>query len=207
MKLLRIDSSGRHRSVTRRLTESFAQAWTTAHPDGVVMERNLAATPLPQITDDWSATYGDPAQMSAAQHEYLATSDSLIAELLAADLILIGAPMYNFTISAPLKAWIDQIVRLNKTVAYGATGPVGLFAELKKTVVVVTSRGGTYSMTPSASNFDFQESYLRRILLFIGLGDVTFIHAENQMRGEQAAMALAEAMKRIGQWATSRPST
>ena len=117
MKLLRIDSSARGTSVTRKLTQSFTELWRKNHIDSVVVERDLASLPLPNVTDDWSATFGDPAKMTDAQRQYLATSDLLIDELLTADEIVIGAPMYNFTISAPLKAWIDQIVRLGKTVA------------------------------------------------------------------------------------------
>jgi FMN-dependent NADH-azoreductase len=204
MKLLRIDSSARGSSVTRKLTAAFADAWGREHQEGEVMERDLSATALPHITDDWAATFGDPGKMTPSQREYLSTSDTLIAELLAADVIVIGAPMYNFTISWELKAWIYQVVRLGQTVVYEPSGPKGLLE--RKRVVVITSRGGSYSSDASAPNFDFQESYLRRILSFMGLNDVIFVHAENQRRGDQAQSAREAAAERIGQVASQTAS-
>ncbi|HKW35990.1 MAG TPA: NAD(P)H-dependent oxidoreductase, partial [Candidatus Acidoferrum sp.] len=150
---------------------------------------------LPQITDDWGATFLEPSKVTAAQRSYLATSDELIEELQAADTIVIGAPMYNFSIPAPLKAWIDQIVRLGKTWGYGASGPQGLLSDKK--VIVVTARGGTYEKGTARGALDFQEPYLQHILAFIGLTDVTFVHAENQT-GEQGVVSLAKARERIG---------
>ena len=118
----------------------------------------------------------------------------MIEELRAAETIVIGAPMYNFSISSPLKAWIDQIVRIGKTFSYGSNGPRGLL-EMKK-VVVITARGGAYEKGTATEAFDFQVPYLRHILGFIGLTDVTFIHAENQSR-EQAPASFGAAVERI----------
>ncbi len=197
MKLLKIDSSARNSSVSRQLTAKFVEAWKKQNPSGEVIQRDLSATPLPHITDEWSATYRDPSTLTSAQQQYLFTSDALIEELAAADTIVVGAPMYNFMISWELKAWIDQVVRVGKTVVYVASGSKGLLAEKK--VVVITSRGGSYSMDASSEQFDFQESYLRRILGFIGLTDVTFIHAENQARREKAESSRNAAVERIEQ--------
>src|SRR5712692_3292243 len=197
MKLLKIDSSARRSSVSRQLTAKFVEAWKEENPDGVVLERDLSTTLLPHITDDWSATYGDPSELTPAQQQYLSTSDALIEELVGADTIVVGAPMYNFTISWELKAWIDQVVRVGKTMSYGATGPKGLLGGKK--VVVITSRGGAYSADSPDAHPEFQESYLRRILGFIGLTDITFIHAESQARPEQAASSFAVALARISQ--------
>ena len=195
MKLLQIDSSARASSVTRRLTAKFAKEWRKNHPDGEVIQRDLSATPLPLITDDWSATQIEESKLTAAQRAYLSTSDELIEELKAADMVVIGAPMYNFSISSLLKAWIDLIVRIGKTRGYGPNGGQGLLE--KKKVVVITSRGGAYEKGTAMEAFDFQEPYLRHILGFIGLTDVTFIHAENQAR-EEAAVFFAAAAERIG---------
>ena len=195
MKLLQIDSSARTSSVTRRLTAKFAEEWSKNRPDGEVIQRDLSATILPQITDDWNATQLEESKRTPAHRSYLSTSDELIEELEAADTVVIGAPMYNFTIPSSLKAWIDQIVRLGKTVGYGPNGPQGLLA--RKKVVVITSRGGAYEKGTAKGAFDFQEPYLRHILGFIGLTDVTFIHAENQAR-EEAAIFFAAAAERIG---------
>lgn len=196
MKLLRIDSSARSSSVSRRLTARFAEEWKKDHPEGEVIERDLSATALPLITDDWNATQVEESKLTRAQRSYLSTSDTLIGELQAADMIVIGAPMYNFTISSPLKGWIDQVVRIGKTVEYGPNGSHGLLRN--KRVVVITARGGAYQKGTASEKFDFQEPYLRHILGVVGLTDVTFIHAENQLRAEAAA-SFAAVVERIGE--------
>src|SRR5271156_599442 len=142
VKLLRIDSSARTASVTRQLTARAAEEWSANYPDGEVTYRDLSVTQFPPITDDWSATQLETSKLSPAQRSYLSTSDQLIEELRAADTIVIGAPMYNFSISSPLKAWVDQIVRIGKTFGYSPNGPRGLL-EMKK-VIVITARGGAY---------------------------------------------------------------
>jgi len=140
MKLLQIDSSARTSSVTRRLTAKFAEEWRKNHPDGEVIQRDLCGTILPQITDDWNATHLEESKLTPAHRSYLSTSDELIEELKTADTVVIGAPIYNFSIPSSLKAWIDQIVRLGKTVGYGPNGPQGLLAK-KKVVVIHFPRG------------------------------------------------------------------
>jgi FMN-dependent NADH-azoreductase len=205
MKLLRIDSSARGSSVSRQLTSRFVEAWKKENPAGEVVERDLAATPLPLITDEWiQAAYADPSKLMAAERRVLSASDALIEELVAADMIVLGVPMYNFTIPSPLKAWIDQVVRLGKTFVYNANGRKGLLGG--KRVVVITSRGGAYSAGTTTAQYDFQEPYLRHILGFIGLTDVTFIHAERQ-NGELAEPSRAAALERIAQVVTlSQPT-
>jgi FMN-dependent NADH-azoreductase len=195
MKLLQIDSSARASSVTRRVTAIFAEEWKKNHPEGEVIYRDLAATTLPPIADDWDATRLEGSKLMPAQRSYLSTSDKLIAELQAADTIVIGAPMYNFSIPSSLKGWIGHSVRVGKTFGYGPNGPQGLVG--KKSVVVVTARAGAYEEGTSREAWDFQEPYLRHILGFIGLTEVTFIHAENQGR-ENAAASFQHAMERIG---------
>ncbi len=201
MKLLRIDSSARLNSVSRQLTGRFVEAWQQEHPTGTVVERDLATTNLPHITDEWvQAVHSHPASLTAEQKRVLQISDTLVEELIQADTIVIGAPMYNFAIPAPLKAWIDQVVRVGKTVLFGAAGPEG---SLKgKKVYVVTSRGGAFRPGTPTERFDHQEPYLRHILAFIGLTDVTFIHAENQKPGPQAEIARAAAVDRIRELAS-----
>jgi FMN-dependent NADH-azoreductase len=207
MKLLRIDSSARRNSVTRQLTQKFVQAWKKENPAGEVMERDLATTQLPLITDEWTlAAHSDPASLTPAQQETLLISETLIEELLAADTIIIGAPMYNFTVSAPLKAWIDQVVRIGRTFLYGPNGPDGVLKGKK--VVVLTSRGGAFRPGTTTAQYDYQEPYLRHILGFVGLTDVTFIHAENQKPGDLAEPARAAAFEQLQQMvvALSTPS-
>ena len=201
MKLLRIDSSARSSSVTRQLTAKFVEEWKKNHPTGEVIQRDLSTTVLPHITDHWAGAHLEPSQLTPAQRNYLAISDGLIEELQAADTIVIGAPMYNFAIPSSLKAWIDQIVRMGKTIGYGASGARGLLAN--KRVIVVTARGGAYGKGSPAEKFDFQEPYLRHIFGFIGLTDVTFIHAENQAR-EEAGPRLAAAAEEIARLAVEQ---
>jgi FMN-dependent NADH-azoreductase len=195
MRLLQIDSSARKSSVTRRLTAKFTAEWQENHPDGEVIHRDLSATTLPPITDDWGAVYLEESKLTPPQRSYLSTSDKLIEELQAADTVVIGAPMYNFTIPSSLKAWIDQIVRRGKTFSYGPNGRKGLLE--KKKVVIITARGGAYEKGTGSEAYDFQEPYLRHILGFVGLTDVTFIHAEKQ-GGKEADASLAAAAERIG---------
>ena len=201
MQLLRIDSSARRNSVSRQLTARFVEAWQQEHPDGTVMERNLATTALPHITDEWvQAIRTNPESLTSEQKSVLQLSDALVHELVQADTIVIGAPMYNFAIPAPLKAWIDQVVRVGKTVLFAASGPQGILKGKK--VYVVTSRGGAFGRGTSTERFDYQEPYLRHILGFIGLTDVTFIHAENQKPGAQADIAKAAAIAQIRELAS-----
>jgi FMN-dependent NADH-azoreductase len=206
MKLLRIDSSARRNSVSRQLTQRFVETWKQENPTGKVMERDLATTNLPLITDEWThAAYSDPATLTPAQLETLSISDALVDELLAADTIVIGAPMYNLTVSAPLKAWIDQIVRVGRTVLWGPSGSEGVLKGKK--VVVLTSRGGAFRPGTPTAQYDHQEPYLRHILGFIGLTDVTFIHAENQKPGDLAEPSRDAAIEQIqfAASATNRP--
>ncbi len=194
MKLLQVDSSARASSVTRRLTAKFTEEWRKNYPDGEVIHRDLSATVLPLITDEFGGE--PPGHGTGSQRSYLSTSDKLVEELQAADTVVIGVPMYNFSIPSTLKAWIDQIVRLGKTVGYGPNGPQGLLAQKK--VVVITSRGAAYEKGTAREAFDFQEPYLLRVLAYIGLTDVTFVHAENQAY-EKADVFFSAAAKRIGE--------
>lgn len=203
MKLLRIDSSARRNSISRQLTQKFAEVWKKENPEGEVIDRDLAQTSLPLITDEWMlAAHSDPATLTPAQRETLSISDTLVDELLAADTIVIGAPMYNLTVSAPLKAWIDQIVRAGRTVLWSASGAEGVLKG--KRVFVLTSRGGSFRPGTPTAQYDHQEPYLRHILGFVGLTDVTFIHAENQKPGELAETSRSAAMEQLQAAAAGR---
>ena len=196
MKLLRIDSSARRSSVSRQLTAKFVDSWKEGNPNGEIIERDLATTQLPLITDEWTqAAHTPEANLTPSQKEVLSVSDGLIKETIEADVIVIGVPMYNFTIPAPLKGWIDQVVGVNKTVAWGANGPQGLLQGKK--VVVITSRGSSFLPGTQSAQYDYQEPYLRHVLGYIGLRDVTFIHAENQKPGELAEPSRNAAIAQI----------
>ena len=195
--LLIINSSPRSNSVSRRLTRHVEEQWRLKNPGGRVIERDLAANPPAILTDAWIEGNNTPPTRHTPEHlKALAQSDELIAELMAADFIVIGAPMHNFTISTPLKAWIDQIVRAGKTFTYGENGPRGLLPSDKQ-VLVIVSRGGTYA---EGSPADFQVPYLRHMLQFVGLNQLTVIDADRQAFGPEAAKkSVEEAIAKLSQ--------
>ena len=199
MYLLQIDSSARGHSVSRAMTRAFVSAWKARHPRGHVMVRDLSSLPAATVTDDWvQARDTDAPKLTPEQRRTLELSDRLIEELQGADVIVLGSPMYNFNISAPLKAWIDLIVRQGRTVDFTVRPPKGLLQGKK--LVVITARGGQYGAGSPTAAFDFQEPYLRHIFGLLGLTDVEFIHADRQLYGpEAAAVARQEAEQRIEQ--------
>ena len=160
-KLLHIDSSIRYEgSVTREISGAFADVWRSANPEGAYIYRDLHAAPVPHKD-------GTAQEIGA----------DLIDEVKAADVILIGAPMYNFSIPSTLKAWIDQVA-----IADFFAQPDGTFPLSGKRVVVVTARGGSYKPGTPRAGFDFQEPYLRAVLSMIGLDqNLEFVHAELTM--------------------------
>ncbi|HZX71938.1 MAG TPA: FMN-dependent NADH-azoreductase [Rhodanobacter sp.] len=187
MKLLHIDSSalGGY-SVSRQLTADIVAELERATPDLAIRYHDLAAQPLPH----WSpvADASDPA---------VALGTEMLEEFLAADVIVIGAPMYNFAISSSLKAWLDRILVAGKTFRYTANGPEGLAGD--KRVIIASSRGGFYGKDTAAAAMDFQEPYLRAALGFIGISDIEFVRAEGIAVGEeQKAAALESARRSIG---------
>jgi FMN-dependent NADH-azoreductase len=186
--ILHINSSVRnHGSLSRQLTGEFLAKWQAANPADMVVERDLAAVPVPHLTEQMMGAFFTPAdQRSPEQAQTVQLSDTLVDELLAADVIVIGAPMYNFSVSSTLKAWIDHVARAGRTFQYSAAGVVGLATG--KRVFIVTATGGVYSEGPSQS-FDFLATYLRSVLGFMGMTDVTFIRAEGLAMGDDAVAA------------------
>lgn len=195
--LLHINSSVRNEgSISRQLTAEFLEKWKASAPGAKVVVRDLAANPLPHLNEETLGAFFTPAeQRSPEQARAAQLSDQLVAELAAADVIVIGAPMYNFSVSSGLKAWIDHVARAGVTFKYTESGPVGLLKDKK--VYVFTSRGGVYSEGP-AKTMDFHETYLRGVLGFIGLTDITFVHTEGLALGEDAAAnAVSQSRKTI----------
>lgn len=176
--LLKLDSSPMgERSVSRKLTEKFADTWRRAHPDGTIIECDLTTLNLGVINGLWvGAAYTPEASRTREQAGVLSVSDALIAELHEADEYVFGVPMHNFGIPSTLKLWIDQIMRVGKTFSYGADGPKGLLTGKKATVLLAT--GGVYSQGTAMAALDFVTPYLRTVLGFIGITDVTVITAE-----------------------------
>jgi FMN-dependent NADH-azoreductase len=176
--LLKLDSSPMgERSVSRKLTAKFADTWLNAHPDGRIIERDLTTLNLGVIDALWvGAAYTPEASRSQEQANALRVSDKLIAELQQADEYVFGVAMHNFGIPSTLKLWIDQIARVGKTFSYGADGPKGLLTGKKATVLVAT--GGVYAQGTAMAALDFVTPYLRAVLGFLGIADVTVIVAE-----------------------------
>ena len=175
-------------SVSNLLVEQTVAHVLRADPTAKVVRRDLAADAVPHLTAETvagvRAVAATPAEVHARD-----LSDTLVAELKAADVIVIGAPMYNFSIPSTLKAWFDHVLRAGVTFSYSEAGPKGLLTGKK--VIVVEARGGLYSEGP-AQAADFQEGYLRHLLGFMGLDEVTFVRAEKIGFGPEARDAAIE---------------
>jgi FMN-dependent NADH-azoreductase len=194
MKLLHIDSSPLgDASASRELTRKVVARWTASHPATEVEYLDLAVNaPSHLDRDSLGFRLGTgAAQLTPAQRRENALSETLVSQFLAADVIVIGAPMYNFAIPSQLKAWIDRIAQAGRTFRYTAAGPEGLATG--KTAIVVSTRGGRYAGMPNEV-MDHQESYLKTVFGFVGVTDLRFVRAEGLAMGDQArASALAAA--------------
>ncbi len=172
-------------SVSNRIAAAFADRLRAGDPAIRIIERDVGGAPPPHLTPPTlAALSGEPR--SETELAGRALSDVLIAELDAADLLVIGSPMYNFGISSTLKAWFDHVLRPGRTFRYTESGPEGMMTGKK--AVVIESRGGVYSEGPAAA-FDSQESHLRTMLGFIGITDITFVRAERLAFGPEAVRA------------------
>ena len=194
MKLLHIDSSvlGPH-SVSRQVSAAIVDRLRQATPSLDIVYRDLTQTPLAHLSGSHlAAAQGAPAPAELGPD--LAASVAVLNEFLAADIVVIGAPMYNFTIPSQLKAWIDRILVAGKTFQYGANGPQGLAGG--KRVIVAISRGGFYGAeTPYAAG-EHLETYLRWVFGFIGIADPEFISADGiQVGPDHREKALAGALQ------------
>ncbi|MAK80712.1 FMN-dependent NADH-azoreductase [Phenylobacterium sp.] len=181
-------SSAGEQSVSRQLVAAAVATVQRADPGVAVVRRELGDDPVPHLVRDTLAGVRGVAS-TPAEHAARALSDTLIAELRAADTVIIGAPMYNFSLPTTLRAWLDHVIRAGETFSYSEAGPKGLLEG--KRVIVIESRGGLYSEGPGQIA-DFQEPYLRHLLGFIGLTDVTFVHAEKIGFGPEARAAAIE---------------
>ena len=182
MKLLHLDSSALGiGSVTRELTAAIVARWQDKLPQLQVEYRDLDADPLPHLTGQ-SLAQANPREVADAART--------MEQFLAADVLVIGAPMYNFSIPSTLKAWIDRVAVAGKTFRYTEKGPEGL--AFGKKIIVASGRGGIHTGSPT----DFQETYLRQVFSFLGVTDIEFVRAEGvayspQHRSDAIAGALA----------------
>lgn len=192
LKVLRIDSSARRQgSTTRELADRLVEQ-IASEAGAIELTVRDVAQGLPFIDEEWiGANFTDAAERSERQRQVLALSDSLVAELKQADVLVIGAPMYNFGIPAALKAWVDMVARARLTFRYGENGPVGLLGG--KRVYLILATGGV----AVGSGVDFASAYLRHALAFMGMTDVAVIAAERlNVQGEDArAAAMAEILR------------
>jgi FMN-dependent NADH-azoreductase len=175
--LLHIDASPLgEASVSRHLSGEFVRKWQEANPAGKVIARDLTASAIPPINANWvGAVYTPEESRSAAQKEAISLSDTLVAELEAADEYVFGVPMHNFGIPSTVKLWIDQVVRAGRTFSYGESGPAGLLKNKKATFLIAS--GGVYQRGTPMESYDFVEPYLRAIFGFVGVVDTDFIVA------------------------------
>ncbi|WP_368639579.1 NAD(P)H-dependent oxidoreductase [Castellaniella ginsengisoli] len=199
MKLLHIDSSiNGQNSVTRGLTRAIVEQQRAAHPGLAVDYLDLAVqAPNPLSLDalGFRLPPSDAALSEAQQHEN-AVSEALVTQLLAADIVVIGSPLYNFTVPVQLKAWLDRIAQAGRTFKYTENGPVGLLGD--KTVILALSRGGVYSTSEAGNAMEHQESYLKTIFGFMGVTDIRVVRAEGMdMGAESRERGLSQAQEDI----------
>jgi FMN-dependent NADH-azoreductase len=174
--LLQLDSSPLESSISRELTREFVKTWKAAHPKGAVIHRDLAANVPKPLDFAWIFSSFTPDASRTPEHDAaLALSEELIAELESADEYVFGVAMHNFSIPSVLKLWIDQVVRIGRTVAYGENGPEGLLQGKKATIIIAS--GGVYEAGTPAEAMNFVDPYLKTILGFIGITDVKFVTA------------------------------
>jgi FMN-dependent NADH-azoreductase len=194
MKLLHLDSSvlGPH-SVSRQVSAAIVGRLRKTHPGLDVTYRDLTATPLAHLTGAHLAA-GRGAAADASLREDIAAGETVLKEFLAADIVVLGAPMYNFTIPSQLKAWIDRILVAGETFKYSAAGVEGLAGN--KRVIVAISRGGFYGAGTPAAVGEHLETYLRWVFGFIGVKNPEFISADGiQVGAEHREKAVASALE------------
>src|SRR3954464_4697565 len=187
MKLLHVDSSPRGtNAVSRELTRRTVAEWQATHPGTTVEHLDLDANAPSHLNVDSLGFRLGPnaAGLTDVQKRENAVSEQLVSQFLAADVIVVGAPMYNFSVPSQLKAWIDRLAQAGRTFKYTEKGPQGLAGG--KTVIVASSRGGVYSTNPALAGLDHQESYLKTVFGFFGITDVRFVRAEGVAMGEEA---------------------
>ena len=199
MQILHLDSSilG-DASTSRLLSAAIVEELLQQHPNAQVVRRDLVADPVAHLTGGIAAGFRAPGGVAVTDQATLnehARSAQLADELLASEVIVIGAPMYNFSVASQLKTWIDRVAQPGRTFRYTADGPVGLSGG--RQIIVASTRGGMYS-TGAAAGMDFQESYLKAFFGFLGINDVQFVRAERLTKGaELREQAIAEARARV----------
>jgi FMN-dependent NADH-azoreductase len=203
--ILHLDASPRSdRSVSRTLSKEFITNWKTAHLNDTVTYRDLGHHPVPLVNELWiAAAYSTPDQHTPEQAAAIRSSDELVNEFLAADRYVFAVPMYNFSIPANFKAYLDQIVRVGRTFSVDETGYKGLVHNKKMTII--TAQGGTYPEGSLTHAYDLQTPYLKLIFGFLGITDIDFVHADSLALGDEARnLSIANAQSAlktaVAQW-------
>lgn len=183
-KLLHLDASPRGpRSISNQLAAEFVATWQKSHPNAVVIHQDIGANPPPVVSLDWVVGSFAPAEFQTeASRAAITVSDRFVNEFLDADLYVFAVPMYNLSVPAQFKAYIDQIVRAGKTFGVSDQGYVPLVHGKK--LVITTASGGSFKMDGPAAAYNFHEPYIRAIFGFIGITDITFIYADAQNMDE-----------------------
>jgi len=187
--LLYIDASARvDRSISRGLSAKFIDTWRAARPGDTVIRRDLAANPPGFVTEDWiGACFTPEEDRTAAQRAALEESDELIAELEAADLVVLGTPMYNYGMPAALKAWVDRVIRVGKTFSFDlARGDYPLEPILSGKVLVGLTSRGEFGFAPGAirEHMNFLDGHIEAVAHYLGLEERHFVHVEYQEFGD-----------------------
>ncbi|PSK89584.1 FMN-dependent NADH-azoreductase [Taibaiella chishuiensis] len=196
MNILHLVSSPRgEASASIQLGNAIVQQLQARYPGGTLVTRDLATAPFPHLEEQHLASFFTPPEArNEAQAAAASPSEQAIAELQQADAIVIGVPMYNFNLPSTLKAWIDHVVRAGLTFSYSEAGPSGLLQHKK--VYLALASGGIYSEGPMKT-VDFSEPYLRHMLSFIGLSDITTYRAEGLALPDRKDTALEKAIQAI----------
>ena len=201
MKILHLDSSiTGDASVSRKLTAAVVERLVALDPDADVIYRDLAAQPLPQASAPLLAAAAgvDVPSQDSTLHADVSAVNRVLDEVLAADVIVIGAPMYNFSVPSQLKAWLDAIAVPGRTFRYDAQGAHGLLGE--KRVVIASARGGVYAVGSPVAAHEHHESYLRSFLGFLGVTRIEVVRAEGvKLSPEHAQAAVTAALAQAAQ--------
>lgn len=201
--LLHIDASPRgERSHSRRMTREFIEQWKQAHPNDTVTYRDLGHNPVPYVDEPWiAAAFSPPEQHTPELREAIRLSDQLVDEFLAADIYVIGVPMYNFSVPGAFKSYIDQIVRFGRTVAYEPNEIADVYKPLVlgKKMFIIEARGDSgFEPGGRYEKMNHHDPYLTTVFGFMGIMDITFIHIEKEVYGEQKlAESIANARAKI----------
>jgi FMN-dependent NADH-azoreductase len=199
MNILHIDSSilGEH-SVSRKLSSAVVNRLTSLIPDARVVYRDVAQQPLPQFSGAIAMAANGAAldDNNASLHQDVLVLNEALEQVLAADTIVIGAPMYNFSVPTQLKSWLDAIAVPEKTFRYGSAGPEGLLGD--KRLIIASSRGGLYGAGSPAETYEHHETYLRSFFAFVGIRDIEVVRAEGvRISSQHADTAVAHALEHV----------